>query len=166
VAEPTEEQMLQRALGRFWPKVEDLGPNGCCVWRANLYHDGYGRFYYLREVRAHRFAWELVHGPIPSRLQVDHLCRNRACVRPSHLRLVTARENLLALGSKSLAKIRADAKHCKHGHALSGENLYLRKRRHGGRACLTCRRRIDKERAAKRKAARHAAKALRNQGTI
>jgi hypothetical protein len=44
-------------------------------------------------IRAHRFAYELLVGPIPEGLVIDHLCRNRRCVNPAHLEPVTAEEN-------------------------------------------------------------------------
>jgi hypothetical protein len=43
--------------------------------------------------KAHRLAWELINGPVPGGMQLDHLCRNRGCVSPSHLELTTQREN-------------------------------------------------------------------------
>lgn len=46
-------------------------------------------------MRAHRVAYELEREPIPPGLEPDHLCKNRACVRPDHLELVTHRENVL-----------------------------------------------------------------------
>jgi hypothetical protein len=96
---------------RFWAKVykdgpipehrPDLGP--CWLWRGFLDRDGYGIFpFSARELRrAPRFAHELVSGPIPAGLEVDHLCRNRGCVKafgdehgPAHTELVTHAENM------------------------------------------------------------------------
>ncbi|MGN7978246.1 HNH endonuclease [Microbacterium sp. 22195] len=77
---------------RFWEKVDKRGD--CWIWTACVSPDGYGNLgVYGRVVRAHRFSYEIHHGPIPAGLQVDHLCRNRACVRPEHLRLVTSAQN-------------------------------------------------------------------------
>lgn len=78
------------AWDRFWPRV-DVGL--CWVWLGS--HDrGYGHFgvdggY----VRAHRWAWEALVGPIPPGLVLDHLCRNPSCVNPDHLEPVTRAEN-------------------------------------------------------------------------
>lgn len=79
---------------RFWSKVDrDGGPDCCWPWlaaRAN----GYGKFYVDgRMVRAHRFAYELLVGPIPEGLVLDHLCAVTFCVNPAHLEPVTQREN-------------------------------------------------------------------------
>jgi 4-alpha-glucanotransferase len=72
----------------------------CIVWIGRHDNDGYGNFWTgNRTEGAHRVAWKLVHGPIPAGLQVDHLCRNRACVNVAHLRVCTFRENIFAPGS-------------------------------------------------------------------
>jgi hypothetical protein len=68
---------------RFWAKVEKT--DSCWLWTAAL-SKGYGIFRVQpRTVRAHRLAYELLVGPIPDGHDLDHLCRNRACVNPAHL---------------------------------------------------------------------------------
>lgn len=116
--------MPQRpAAERFWAKVELT--EDCWVWTGHL-RRGYGTLMRNGEHGyAHRFAYESLVGPIPEGLQIDHLCRNRACVNPSHMEPVTRRENILR-GEGSAAK-NARKTHCKRGHILSGENLYLYK---------------------------------------
>lgn len=80
---------------RFWPKV-DKQTGGCWVWTASKNKKGYGQIcvgYGSRLMLAHRFAWELVIGPIPEGMQLDHKCHNPSCVNPDHLRLATNTEN-------------------------------------------------------------------------
>lgn len=72
---------------------------GCHVWQLYVESNGYGRVHgrnaagRKRPLWAHRVEWETVHGPIPEGMQVDHLCRNRRCVNPAHMELVTSAEN-------------------------------------------------------------------------
>jgi len=79
---------------RFDSKIEKT--DGCWIWRGSITRYGYGQFAVTahKTARAHRFAYELWVGSIPSGLVLDHLCRNRACVHPDHLEPVTHRENL------------------------------------------------------------------------
>lgn len=77
---------------RFWSHVTKGA--GCWVWTANRNDRGYGRIGVDGSARpAHVVAYELTVGPVPDGLELDHLCRNRACVRPDHLEPVTHREN-------------------------------------------------------------------------
>lgn len=83
---------------RFWSKVVKEGSHGCWRWQGRLNHAGYGRFTVggrrdARWVMAHRFAYELLIGPIPEGLELDHLCRQRDCVNPGHMEPVTREEN-------------------------------------------------------------------------
>lgn len=121
---------------RFWTKVDRRGPDECWEWRAYRSADGYGRFNATRHrpENAHRIAYRLTVGPIPDGLQLDHLCRNRACVNPQHLEPVTVRDNVLR--GVSTAASRARQTHCKRGHELSGANLRIDGR--GFRRCNAC----------------------------
>lgn len=108
----------------------------CRVWTAALNDSGYGVMsVHDRTQRAHRLSYESFVGPIPAGLQLDHLCRNRACIKPEHLEAVPTAENTRRGAS-------ATKTHCKNGHEYTPENTYLRPRRDSGgrRDCRTCRR--------------------------
>ena len=120
---------------RFWPKV-DKRQDGCWVWQAATLK-GYGQFNVGHRIcYAHRVAYELVVGPIPDGLELDHLCRNTLCVNPDHLEPVTMRVNILR--SQSEPANNARKTHCPHGHAYDAENTYVNPKGH--RSCRECRR--------------------------
>lgn len=143
---------------RFWAKVDRRGPDECWAWlggRAGkdgaygtCYHDG-------RHTTAHRVAYLLAGREIPDGWEVAHLCGNPGCCNPAHLEAARARENNMRSGSRCAALARKT--HCKHGHPLAGENLYVTAR--GERQCRACRSRRSSDAASRRKAARAAARA-------
>lgn len=112
----------------------------CWNWTGSLSTGGYGCFYIKRKfISAHRAVYELLSGPIPEGLHLDHLCRNRKCVNPAHLEPVTQRENFLRGYSPSAITVRTNQ--CKQGHSLTGDNLFNYISRQGvrNRMCKTCR---------------------------
>lgn len=77
---------------RFWAKVDKT--EACWLWTAAKDANGYGRFGIAgRNCQAHRVAWEAERGPVPTGRQIDHRCRNKACVRVSHMQLVSQQKN-------------------------------------------------------------------------
>ncbi|MFD7016051.1 HNH endonuclease signature motif containing protein [Streptomyces sp. NPDC059928] len=80
-------------------------------------------------------AYELLVGPIPAGLHLDHLCRVRRCVNPAHLEAVTCAENLRR--GTSFAAVNSAKTECVHGHPFDEENTYFSRRQ---RDCRTCRR--------------------------
>lgn len=107
--------------------------DGCWEWVAGKTGGGYG-FIHIdgRPKLAHRVMYELHVGPIPQALQIDHLCRNRACVNPDHLDPVSSAENT----RRGLAA-RGPITHCKRGHEFTPENTG-RHSKTGARVCRKC----------------------------
>src|ERR1019366_2581496 len=113
---------------RFWGKVR-ISENGCWLWKPRATAYGYGDFRIgapRKHWRAHRLAYLWTVGSIPDGLQLDHLCRVRSCVKPSHLEAVTPRVNLLR-GNTAAAK-NSRKTHCKIGHPFNQQSAANRKR--------------------------------------
>lgn len=123
----------------FWSRVIESDPYKCWEW-PRVKDDGYGRFECKRDgilyrTSAHRASWIIVHGVIKPGITVDHLCRNRPCVNPLHLRLLPNIDN--ARDNQNLRKT-----HCNSGHEFTSDNTYYVKGRFGVpfRQCIACRR--------------------------
>lgn len=86
----------------FWSKVDKNGPGGCWLWTSYCNERGYGlmRHKGRKNFRAHRFSWELVHGPTPSDRFCLHKCDVRRCVNPDHMFLGSYQENMDDMVSK------------------------------------------------------------------
>src|SRR5688572_7525736 len=140
---------------RFWSKVNkdgpvpqnrpDLGP--CWIWLGSCDSGGYGTFNYNDlTVSAHKFIYKATYEEIPPNKQIDHLCRARNCVNPTHLEVVTQQENfergkgpaVLAAGRQKRIQQAKEQTHCPHGHLFSPENTYINTKR--SRVCRECKR--------------------------
>ena len=124
---------------KFWARVDGAGD--CWLWTGATDHDGYGAFALKghRKAKAHRFAYEELVGPIPVGLVLDHLCRNKPCVNPSHLEPVTIRENLRRGYRFRDGWEQWRDGYCKQGHRLDEENTLVHRTSRGLRQqCRTC----------------------------
>jgi HNH endonuclease len=113
--------------------------SGSCIeYQASINEKGYGVIQVKgRRMFAHRLSYVLCHGPVPHGKELDHLCRNRACINPDHLEPVTRRENILRGIAPSA--INARRTHCTRGHELTPENTYHPPCEPNSRFCRACR---------------------------
>lgn len=121
--------------------------SGCWIWHGAITRDGYGYISFDgKRSNAHRVIYLLLCGRIPKDLTCDHLCRNRACVRPDHVELVTAGENVLRGEGPSARNLRKRA--CQNGHAFTAANTYTYRSRTNStmRMCRACDRQRHYER--------------------
>ena len=124
------------------PKINPLihyipEPNsGCWLWMGACNQKGYGQIRQQGGKRqvAHRVIYELLKGPIPERLTLDHLCRMKICVNPNHLEIVTLRENILR--GNGIPAQNARKTHCLHGHLFDDKNTVVDP--NGHRRCKKC----------------------------
>lgn len=142
--------MTQGGHASFWARVEEVELTGCWVWCGRIARNHYGTWSTWENgktvtVYAHRHAYELLVGPIPPKLVLDHLCRHRACVNPAHLDPVEQAENVRrGRGGQDGATFQRQKTHCPQGHPYEGENLYVRK--DGSRGCRACARAASRRR--------------------
>lgn len=110
---------------RFFKKTNKNGPNGCWVWMGVKNGDGHGQIWtggkpWQRP--AHRISLQIAGIEIPEGMFVDHICRNRACVNPEHLRVVTPTVNALENNASTFAAY-ANRTHCKNQHLYTPKTV-------------------------------------------
>src|SRR3990167_7896641 len=114
---------------------------GCWNWTGTINEKGYALYFWQengksKHCRVHRLMYEILVGPIPPGLTLDHLCRNRRCVNPSHLEAVTHKVNVLR--GISFSAVNAKKTHCIRGHEFTSENTYLPPGHKNYRVCRAC----------------------------
>jgi hypothetical protein len=136
---------------RIAAKVDVDPETGCWKFDGSQITEGYCQIWWNGTPRlVHRLVYELLVGPIPDGLVLDHVrskgCRYRHCCWPAHLEAVTPAVNARrAYGVSETA--------CAEGHEFTPENTYIRPLT-GQRVCRTCARRRDRERAPRKRARR------------
>ena len=125
-----------RAIERLMRHVEQVTESGCWIWIGSIDRNGYASVWFNRHSRkAHRVMRELLLGPIPPGLTLDHLCRVRCCVNPYHTEAVTNQINILR--GVGITAQNAMKTHCKRGHEFNEDTIIYKKL---GRSCRICQR--------------------------
>ena len=126
--------------------------SGCWEWQLSKCRDGYGRMKVAgKTLRAARVSYTEFKGPIPEGLLVFQVCKNRACVNPDHLEVITSKESVARGAADPKANFaacnerRRAATHCPHGHPWDDENTRYA---NGQRVCRACLRERMRERRA------------------
>lgn len=133
------DKLDKKTVERIFSKIEIDEKTGCWNWIGNKNGQGYGRVRFNGpKVLVHRIMYAWSHGPIPNPNVgsrdipiIDHICENKACVNPYHLRLVSHRFNMSR--GNSVSSINARKTHCKNGHLLP-----TKKNKFGRRPCKIC----------------------------
>jgi hypothetical protein len=118
---------------RFWSHIVEAS-NGCWEWTAGRFRNGYAHSSLKGAPSdlAHRVTYVTLVASVPEKLCLDHLCRNRICVNPAHLEVVSPKENIRRAPHFHPA-------HCKHGHEYTPNNTWTHARKGDGRIIRMCR---------------------------
>ena len=131
---------------RFMARVE-IRENGCWYWLGAINKTGYGvSSIDGQKTLAHRAFWIFENGQVPEGMDLDHLCRNRACINPEHLEVVTRSVNL---------RRGFEARGCRNGHKFNNEDFSIVHRSDGTteRRCKVCHRANNKRVKARKRIA-------------
>ena len=132
---------------KFWARVDVCEGVGCWEWKGSRSKAGYGYFHLhtgRKRVLAHRFAYELEHGPLLERQHALHHCDNPPCVRvgDGHVFAGTHLDNMHDRDAKGRGRgfAHTNQSHCLRGHPLAHPNLYITKtgKQVGKRRCRAC----------------------------
>lgn len=113
--------------------------NSCWVWARGTTKHGYSTLYVDgADHYGHRLSYELFVSDIPKGHELDHLCRNRACINPEHLESVLPETNRGR--GEWYIEVNRRKTTCPYGHPYSGNNLILNTNHRGGphRVCREC----------------------------
>lgn len=125
---------------RFWSKVNVLKKHQCWEWQSSLNLSGYGQISIKNKpYLAHRIAYFYFNGKIKSSYVIDHICMNKKCVNPNHLRQVNYKTSNTE-NTNGAAYINSQKTHCPQGHPYSGKNLVIKniKNKRTQRRCRSC----------------------------
>lgn len=134
-------QVLERIMG----KIEMVTESGCWIWLGATKggEEDYGRVYFCgMKFSVHRLVYELLKGPVPDGLVLDHLCRVEPCANPWHLEPVTDAVNIQR-GNAPYVILKRN-RVCLRGHAMEGDNVRVNK---GINKCRSC----ERERSTRRR---------------
>lgn len=139
-----ETKCWDQVIARIEEKIERVPESGCWIWMgATTGDEGYSRLYLgPTHFRVHKLLYELTYGLVPEGLVLDHLCRVRLCVNPSHLEAVTDRVNILR--GMAPGVLRMNAETCASGHRWDDDNTRWYGRQ---RVCRSC----ERDRSARRR---------------
>jgi hypothetical protein len=134
-APPSTQEVPQRVIDRVFDRVNIGLEDDCWPWKLSIGNHGYGQIGWRTGdggnagTTAHRVVWMSVNGYIPKGMTVDHICKNRPCCNPNHLRLLSNVDNAIDNGQGRKT-------HCPRGHEYQGSNLYIDP--DGARRCRAC----------------------------
>jgi hypothetical protein len=119
-------------MNNFYNKVDKT--DTCWNWSGSINENGYGLFRFNGKTsKAHRVSYILKNGSIDANLVIDHLCKNKKCVNPDHLDLVTQKENVIRGLAGKANNAQSTKTHCPIGHE------YSRIDKNGYKLCGKCR---------------------------